>query len=98
MHALLKNHYHNATNSFIDLFGEYMKAKTGSNNITHAIMRENYIPGIANALKQFDNNQENNSFYENLAWEGLHQFLSQEEKDRILVDIGKARNKGLNCN
>ncbi|MGV8813689.1 MAG: hypothetical protein ACOH2D_06220 [Gelidibacter sp.] len=98
VHALLRNHYINATNSFVDLFGKYMKEKTGSNDITHAIMRDNYIPAIANALKQFDNNQENISFYESIAWDGLHQFLSQEEKDRIANNKVKARNRGLNCN
>ena len=75
-----------------------MKDGTGSNDITHAIMRENYIPAIANALKQFDDNLENLSFYESLAWEGLHQFLSQEEKDEIVKNKVKIRNKGLNCN
>ena len=98
VHALLRNNYVNANESFVSLFGEYMKEKSGSNNITHAIMRDNYIPAIANALKQFDNNKENDTFYENLAWEGLHQFLSQEEKDKILKDIQTARNKGLKCN
>ena len=98
VHALLRYHYVNATNSFVDLFGEYMKEKKGSNDITHAIMRDNYIPAIANALKQFDNNRENPSFYESLAWDGLHQFLSQEEKDKIVNIKIKIRNQGLNCN
>lgn len=98
IHALLRSHYVNGTNSFVDLFGEYMKEKKGSNDITHAIMRDNYIPAIANALKQFDNNRENPSFYESLAWDGLHQFLSQEEKDKIVNIKIKIRNQGLNCN
>ncbi|MFD0834676.1 hypothetical protein ACFQ0I_02785 [Mariniflexile aquimaris] len=98
IHALLRNQYINAHDSFVTLFGEYMKKRTGSNNVTHAIMREYYIPAIANALKHFDNNKENNLFYENLAWEGLHQFLSISEKNQILETIQQVRNRGLNCN
>ncbi len=97
VHALLRNNYVNGPDSFIYLFGEYMNSNTGASDVTHAIMRDNYIPSIANALKQFDNYQEPDEFYDNLAWEGLHQFLSQAEINEILATQQQARNRGLNC-
>jgi hypothetical protein len=98
LHALLKKHYYTGTESFIELFGKYMQENTGSNDITHAIMRDHYVSSISNTLKQFDNNQESEQFYDDLAWEGLHQFLPQSDIDRIIKTINQARNRGLNCN
>lgn len=98
LHALLQNHYHTGTESFIELFGKYMEENTGSNHITHAIMRDHYVASISNTLKQFDNNQETQQFYDDLAWEGLHQFLPQADIDRIIQTIKTARSRGINCN
>jgi hypothetical protein len=97
LHALLKKHFYTGTESFIELFGKYMQENIGSNDITHAIMRDHYVASISNSLKQFDNNQELQQFYDDLAWEGLHQFLPQADIDRIIQTINTARNRGLNC-
>ena len=48
--------------------------------------------------KQFDNNRENQQFYDDLAWEGLHEFLPQEDINRIIETINEARDRGLDCN
>jgi len=98
IHALLRRHYTIGNDSFLSLFGEYMKNTNSSNDITHAIMREHYIARMARVLKQFDNNRENIDFYEDLAWEGLHQFLTQEEIDRILDTLQLARYSDTDCN
>jgi hypothetical protein len=97
-HALLRRRYNSATGAFIELFGEYMRQYSGSNDITHAIMRDHYISQISNTLKQFDNNRENQQFYDDLAWEGLHEFLPQEDINRIIETINEARDRGLDCN
>ncbi len=47
-------------------------------------MRQNYVIPIANALKQFDNSSESDfSYYENLAWSGLHQKLTNAQKAEV---------------
>lgn len=97
-HASLRKRYNSATGAFIELFGEYMRQYSGSNDITHAIMRDHYISQISNVLKQFDNNRETQQFYDDLAWEGLHEFLPQEDIDRIVETINEARDRGLDCN
>lgn len=97
-HALLRKRYNSATGAFIELFGEYMRQNSGSNDVTHAIMRDHYISQISNVLKQFDNNRESQQFYDDLAWEGLHEFLPQEDIDRIVETINEARDRGLDCN
>ena len=97
-HALLRKRYNSATGAFIELFGEYMRQYSGSNDVTHAIMRDHYISQISNVLKQFDNNRESQQFYDDLAWEGLHEFLPQEDIDRIVETINEARDRGLDCN
>ena len=97
-HALLRKRYNSATGAFIELFGEYMRQYSGSNDITHAIMRDHYISQISNVLKQFDNIRETQQFYDDLAWEGLHEFLPQEDIDRIVETINEARDRGLDCN
>lgn len=84
---------------FLDSFRQYVESETGSNDISHAIMRDYYIEPMVNNLKQFDNSRENDSFYRNLAWEGLHQFLSPAEIDEILSTINEARARegSMNC-
>jgi hypothetical protein len=98
VHALLRLHYNIAEDSFIELFRQYMIEKNGSNNITHNIMRDNYVQSIANTLQQFDNGMEDYSFYENLAWEGLQDFLTPEEINNAIQTKTMARDRGLNCN
>lgn len=61
-------------------------------------MRDHYISQISNALKQFDDNKESQQFYDDLAWEGLHEFLPQSDINRIIETIKQARDRGLNCN
>ena len=98
IHALLRRHYVIASDSFIDLFAEYIRNNIGSSDITHAIMRDYYINQMANTLGQYDSHQEDISVYEALSWEGLHQLLTQEELIDILEIREEVRNRGLNCN
>ncbi|RAV28475.1 hypothetical protein DN748_12705, partial [Sinomicrobium soli] len=99
VHAIIRRQYNVTTGGFLEYFEAYVKDKVGySMELSHDIMRDYYIIPIANNLKQFDNNQEPFDFYENLAWEGLHQFLSANEISAIANDINYARGKGLDCN
>ena len=98
IHALLlKQGYGDGTSSFISIFQNYISTTTGNNDLHHAIMRDKYITPIAKGLEKYDNYSEDFSYYEHLAYSGLHQELDQEQ----LLDLENAQNlarsKGLNC-
>lgn len=99
IHAILKRRFDVYPDGFLDSFKKYIQSETGSNNINHAIMRDYYIEPMVNNLKQVDNFRENDKFYRDLAWEGLHQFLTPEEKVEIISTLNQARTRvgGMNC-
>lgn len=98
IHALLLKHgYGPGTSSFVDLFKNYLLETTGNNDLHHAIMRDKYIIPIAKGLQNYDNNAEEFSYYENLAYFGLHQNLTDEQLEELRKAQIIARSKGLNC-
>ncbi len=99
VHALLLKHaYGDGDDSFIEIFKDYIKKTTGLRELHHSIMRDKYVLPIAKGLQSFDNNAESFSFYENLAWSGLHQELTQAQLQALTTATNRARSKGLNCN
>ena len=61
-------------------------------------MRDYYVIPIANALKQFDNYEEGDDFYEIMAFEGIKTSLIKGKRDELDLVKYVARDKGLNCN
>ncbi len=98
IHALLLKHaFGDGTDSFIDIFRNYLSETNQANDLHHAIMRDKYVIPIAKGLQLFDNSSEDFSYYENLALSGLHQELTQEQLSDLSDATNKARNKGLDC-
>lgn len=99
VHALLLKHqFGDGQDSFVELFKKYIKTTTGINNLHHSIMRDKYVIPIAKGLQLFDNSSENFSYYENLAWSGLHQELDAIQLNNVAAALQKAHAKGLDCN
>ncbi|WP_224490209.1 hypothetical protein [Robertkochia flava] len=97
IHAKLRRHLQVGQNSFEELYGLYILNTTGSDELSHAIMRDQYVKNIANVLYQYDGGTEPMNYYEDLAWEGLDQYLPSSEIDQIIQSINLARSKGLDC-
>lgn len=100
IHALLRKHMHSdGQDSFIEIFSKYIKETKGA-ELQHAIMAGEYITPLANALKKFDDAKEDDSFYRNLAWNGIpKQFRDPKVTSTdIHSATNKARSKGLGCN
>lgn len=98
VHALLYSKYRNTRESFLEIFKEYIKSKTGKYDFSHSIMRDYYITPIAKVLKQLDNSKEGIEFYEILASEGIKKTLTDKEKKKLKLAKEKVRKYGLNCN
>ncbi|MBW8245257.1 SprT-like domain-containing protein [Muricauda oceani] len=99
IHALLLKHqFGDGQDSFVELFKKYIKATTGTNDLHHSIMRDKYVIPIAKGLQAFDNSSENFSYYENLAWSGLHQELNEVQLNNVVTALQKAYAKGIDCN
>tara|TARA_R110000765_G_C18946712_1_gene608172 strand:- start:602 stop:2371 length:1770 start_codon:yes stop_codon:yes gene_type:complete len=98
VHALLlKQAYGDGTESFIQIFKNYISSTTGNNDLHHNIMRDKYIIPIAKGLEKYDNSSEDFSYYEHLAYFGLHQELNQQQLHDLNNAQNLARSKGLNC-
>ncbi len=99
VHALLMSQINNTPKAFEEIFKEYIKNKTGKDDISHPIMEKEYIIPIANILKQIDVNKESDfDFYKSIASEGIKKNLTDEERAKLSSAKAKAREKGLNCN
>ncbi|NCP20573.1 MAG: hypothetical protein GW847_01080 [Zetaproteobacteria bacterium] len=92
--------YSVSINDFLGIFYYYSTYK----NWQHQQMASNYRTTIVDMLKEFDNNQHTESFYSDLAWEGLQgtvawNELSSNEKTRIIKAVKDYKNNGnKNCN
>jgi len=63
VHALLlKQAYGNGTESFIQIFKNYISSTTGNNDLHHDIKRNKYIIPIAKGLEKYDNSSEDFSY------------------------------------
>jgi hypothetical protein len=89
-------------NDFPGIYDYYKRHKDWQ----HEQMASHYRKTIADILKDFDNNQRQNQFYLDIAWEGLIKSnisswtdLSQQEQDRIKKVISDYinTNKNENC-
>lgn len=91
--------YSVSINDFPGIFYYYSTYK----NWQHQQMASHYRTTIVDMLKEFDNNQHTDSFYNDLAWEGLQgtvswNELSSNEKTRIINAINNYKNNGnKNC-
>ncbi|MGB0198905.1 MAG: hypothetical protein ACPF80_02585 [Flavobacteriaceae bacterium] len=56
----------------------------GLNGFQHQQMAAFYIETIAQGLKQFDNGQHSDTFYEALAWEGLAQYKDANNNHELI--------------
>ncbi|WP_158974740.1 hypothetical protein [Cellulophaga sp. L1A9] len=70
IHAYTMMHQVTSSESFYEIFKAYLKIEKGE-DIHHTIMAQEYIIPMANALKSFDNNQEDDILYTYLAWRGI---------------------------
>lgn len=100
VHAILRSRFNLSETSFTEAFQEYIQSETDWNTISHSIMRDYYIIPISKNLQQYDSYKESEEFYTNLAWEGLHQYLSEEELQEIRNTIKEAQERegGMDCN
>ncbi|MEY8781673.1 hypothetical protein AB9K32_14675 [Allomuricauda sp. XS_ASV26] len=99
IHALLLKHqFGDGSDSFLDIFSNYIEQTTGLNDLHHSIMRDKYILPLANALALYDGNREESFIYESLALSGIVESLSaQQQSDyEFAVQYVRARNE-LNC-
>lgn len=74
IHAYTMMHQLSSSESFYEIFKAYLKIEKGK-DIHHTIMAQEYIIPMANALKSFDNNQEDDILYNYLAWDGIPTIL-----------------------
>ena len=77
--------------------GDYVKEATGTNDLTHNIMRDYYINIIKTGLRDFDNSQHIDSFYEAFAWEGVKDFATPAELAALGAAKTALRSGGLGC-
>jgi hypothetical protein len=81
------------------LFDYYSRYKKGPETWQHQLMADFYVDIVANALKEFDNNQNPFQLYKDLAWEGLQgtvafNNLDQNERNRITSSVINFRTTG----
>ena len=92
--------YKVSINDFPGIYDYYRRHK----NWQHEQMAAHYVGTIAGMLKEFDNSQNTNSLYTDLAWEGLQNTvtwnnLSNSEKDRIINTVKNYKSTGTKkCN
>ncbi|WP_330488703.1 hypothetical protein [Tenacibaculum sp. FZY0031] len=92
--------YKVSINDFPGIYDYYRRHK----NWQHEQMAAHYVRTIAGMLKEFDNSQNTNSLYTDLAWEGLQNTvtwnnLSNSEKDRIINTVKNYKSTGTKkCN
>ncbi|WP_435255290.1 hypothetical protein [Tenacibaculum sp. A30] len=92
--------YKVSINDFPGIYDYYRRHK----NWQHEQMAAHYVETIADMLKEFDNSQNTNSLYTDLAWEGLQNTvtwnnLSSSEKDRIINTVKNYKSTGTKtCN
>nr|WP_288932325.1 hypothetical protein [uncultured Allomuricauda sp.] len=99
IHALLLKHqFGDGSDSFLEIFSNYIEQTTGLNDLHHSIMRDKYILPMANALALYDGNKEESFIYESLALSGIAASLTaQQQSDFVFaVEYIRARS-GLNC-
>ena len=96
IHAYTMMHQLTSSESFYEIFKAYLKIEKGK-DIHHTIMSHEYIIPMADALKSFDNNKENDILYIYLAWDGIPKNLRDPTiTDLMLADARKIfRDRGL---
>ncbi|WP_291870499.1 hypothetical protein [Maribacter sp.] len=82
-----------------DFPGIYDYYRRHVKNWQHQQMAQHYRQTIADILKAYDNNQNTNPFYNDLAWEGLQdtiawENLSSSEKERVKKTIRSHKSNG----
>ena len=82
-------------NDFPGIYDYYRRHKDWQ----HEQMAAHYIDVISDIISEFDNNNHNRQFYEDIAWEGLHKTsiwnsLSSDERSRILKNIKNLKSSG----
>ncbi|TDQ23732.1 hypothetical protein [Tenacibaculum caenipelagi] len=92
--------YNVSINDFPGIYDYYRRHK----NWQHEQMAAHYVETIVDMLKEFDNSQNSNTLYIDLAWEGLQNTvawnnLSSSEKDRIINSVKNYKSTGTKtCN
>lgn len=90
-----KNHLNNMQNNFPGLYDYFVRYQLNTLNpspFQHQQMAQHYREIIKNVLKQYDNNQHNEDFYNAISWIGLKDTvawnnLTQNEKNQINLII-----------
>ena len=82
-------------NDFPGIYDYYRRHKDWQ----HEQMAAHYIDVISDIISEFDNNNHNRQFYEDIAWEGLHKTsswdsLKSNERSRILRNIKNLKSSG----
>ncbi len=100
VHANLFRYYKNSEDNFYTMFADYIKIT--KNKVffdQHELMRQEYIPILANFLRQFDSLNglsDSNENYIKLAMDGLEK-TNTEIKTSIDIENYFRTNRGLNC-
>ncbi|MDQ2180302.1 hypothetical protein, partial [Marinifilum sp. D714] len=101
IHAHLWRKQYVSGDNFISRYYSYIKYNKGiAETDHHKLMKDHYIPIMANALKEFDRLNGRSldmSYYINLSWAGLHMSLPIKEKQKIQNTIDFIRERNLNC-
>jgi hypothetical protein len=100
VHANLFRYYTNSSGKFVDMFSKYIEQTKGKSYFDqHELMRQEYIPILANFLRQFDSLNgisDSNENYIKLAMDGLEK-TNTEIKTSIDIENYFRNNRGLNC-
>lgn len=97
MHAILLVRSGNSSATFNEIYGDYIANQTGEQTLHHAIIEAEYIPMMTDALKQFDGGPFSDSFYKNLAWEGVKNFATSQELANLQSAKLTARQNSHDC-
>jgi hypothetical protein len=100
------NHMNNLKNNFPGLYDYFVRYQVNSSSPTgfqHEAMAQHYRNIIKEALKQYDNNQHDDNFYETLSWFGLKNTtawnnLSPTEKATINTNLQNIYQNEEYCN